>query len=88
MRRFSKLLGKHWRKREKEVKGRSLKEVIKRLVDMGLIEAEEGIKATYIGGGPDVLAGFKDCVPTLYMLRKDPDYLRYLEIMENFLRSR
>ena len=80
---FRKTLG-----REKEVDEKSLKEAIKRLADKGLIEAEEKIRATYTGGEPDVLVGLRDYVSTIHMLKKDSDYLRYLEIMKNFLCSR
>ncbi len=80
---FRKTLG-----REKEVDEKSLKEAIKRLIDMGLVEAEGKIRATYTGGEPDVLVGLRDYVSTIHMLRKDPDYLRYLEVMESFLGSR
>lgn len=71
--------------REQEVDMGELKQAINRLVEMGVAEAENKIKATMGGGQPDVLVGLRDYPAILVMMKDDRDFAEYHRVLDKVL---
>ena len=71
--------------REQEVDMDELKQAINRLVEMGVVEAQNKIRATMGGGEPDVLVGLKDYPTILVMMRDDRDFAEYRRVLDEVL---
>ena len=71
--------------REQEVDIGELKEAVKRLVEMDMVEAQDKIKATMGGGEPDVLVGLRDYPATLSLMRNDRDFAEYRRVLDEVL---
>jgi len=73
-------------RREQEVDTGELKRAVDRLVEMGIVEAENKIRATMGGGEPDILVGLRDYPAILVMMRQDKDFAEYHRILDEVLR--
>lgn len=71
--------------REQEVDMEELKQAIDKLVEMGVVEAGNKIRATMGGGEPDVLVGLKDYPAILVLMRGDRDFTEYQRVLDEVL---
>lgn len=72
--------------REQEVDMEELRQAIRRLVRMGVVEAENRIRATMGGGEPDTLVGLKDYRGMLAVINEDRDFKAYLKALDEAFR--